>query len=91
MEQGNVLKGAILDADGCQARPVDFDGMEPVTVSRKRQDIKLPPQADPEQAYHWTPEWESGEREVDAELANGRFHVYESIDDMFDDMDRAAS
>ncbi len=91
VQQGNFLKQSKKHADAAQACSVHFDAMEMATVNRKRQDIKLPPQADPDQAYHWTPEWEAGEREVDAELASGRFQVYASIDDMFDDMDRAAS
>jgi hypothetical protein len=64
--------------------------MEMSRMKREQHKAKLPKEADPEQAYHWTPEWQAGEREVDAELAKGDFEVYESIDDMFDDLDRKA-
>lgn len=91
MEPDNLIKNVRQAADVSQTRPVHFHTMESVPVNRKDQKHKLPPQADPDQAYHWSPAWEAGEREVDAELAHGRFTVYSSIDDMFDDMDRAAT
>src|SRR5437899_12822402 len=36
--------------------------------------ILLRPQKviDPDQAWYWTPEWQAGEREADADLAAGR-------------------
>jgi hypothetical protein len=52
---------------------------------------KQPAGTDPQQAYHWSAEWQAGEREVDAEIADGRFVVYETIDDMFDELGREAS
>lgn len=36
---------------------------------------------DPDQAWFWTPEWQGGEREADAELAEGSGVVYRSTDD----------
>ncbi len=36
---------------------------------------------DPDQAWFWTPEWQAGEREADAELAEGPGVVYRSTDD----------
>lgn len=65
--------------------------METRTMKREQPKVNLPKGADPDQAYHWTPEWQAAEREIDAELADGQFIVYETIDDMFDDMDRKAS
>jgi hypothetical protein len=35
----------------------------------------------PEQAWFWTPEWQQGEREAEAQLAAGEGTVYESTDD----------
>ena len=32
---------------------------------------------DPEQAWFWTREWQSGEREADQDLAEGRFTRFE--------------
>ncbi|MGH2994657.1 MAG: AbrB/MazE/SpoVT family DNA-binding domain-containing protein [Solirubrobacterales bacterium] len=36
---------------------------------------------DPGQAWFWTPEWQQGEREAEAQLAAGESTVYESTDD----------
>ena len=36
---------------------------------------------DPDQASFWTPEWQSGEQEADAELAEGSGVVYRSTED----------
>ena len=36
---------------------------------------------DPDQAWFWTPEWQEGEREADAELAQGSGVVYSSTDE----------
>jgi hypothetical protein len=65
--------------------------MEQATMKRNDKKPRVPKGTDPDQAYHWTPEWQEGEREVEAELVEGNFTVYETIDDMFDDMDRLAS
>lgn len=32
----------------------------------------------PEQAWFWTPEWQAGEREADAQLAAGKSENYQS-------------
>lgn len=34
---------------------------------------------DPDQAYYWTPEWQAGEREAEADLTAGRYRVFESM------------
>lgn len=31
---------------------------------------------DPDQVWFWTPEWQEGERQVDAEIAEGRGTIY---------------
>jgi antitoxin PrlF len=36
---------------------------------------------DPDQAWFWTPEWQRGEREADAELAEGSGVVYRSTEE----------
>jgi hypothetical protein len=36
---------------------------------------------DPDQAWFWTPEWQAGEREAEAELAEGSGVAYRSTDD----------
>lgn len=41
-------------------------------------------QIDPEQAWFWAPEWQSGEREADADLAEGRYERFMSDKDFLD-------
>jgi antitoxin PrlF len=36
---------------------------------------------DPDQAWFWTPEWQEGEQEAEAELASGAGVVYHSTED----------
>ncbi|HJS97386.1 MAG TPA: hypothetical protein VJ741_24165 [Solirubrobacteraceae bacterium] len=36
---------------------------------------------DPDQAWFWTPEWQRGEQEANAELAEGAGVVYRSTED----------
>lgn len=36
---------------------------------------------DPDQAWFWTPEWQEGEREADADLAAGRANTFRSTDE----------
>ena len=88
--RGNRLKLAGAGAVTSLRAQLQCSVMEP-TMKREQNKVKLPKGADPDQAYHWTPEWKKGEREVNAELRKGQFVVYDSIDDMFDDMDRKAS
>ncbi len=35
---------------------------------------------DATQAWFWTPDWQTGEREASADIASGRFSVHESDD-----------
>lgn len=37
--------------------------------------------ADPDQAWFWAEEWLAGEREADADIAEGRLQRYEDPDD----------
>jgi hypothetical protein len=42
---------------------------------------------DPEQAWFWTPEWQAGEREADADIAAGRTTVFHSEEEFFEALD----
>lgn len=44
-----------------------------------------------DQAWFFTPEWLTGEREADEEIRAGRGTVHESADDMFDHLDSLGS
>jgi len=51
----------------------------PVTLVVSRENGRLEMrEIDPEQAWFWTPEWQEGEREADAELAAGEGTIYYS-------------
>ncbi|HZU72229.1 MAG TPA: AbrB/MazE/SpoVT family DNA-binding domain-containing protein [Acidimicrobiales bacterium] len=54
--------------------------------------ILLRPQKviDATQAWFWTPEWQAGEREVDADLAAGRGEVFESGEELLEALRKAA-
>lgn len=54
--------------------------------------ILLRPQKviDATQAWFWTPEWQAGEREADAELAAGRGEVFESGEEFLEALWKAA-
>lgn len=41
-----------------------------------------------DQAWFWNPEWRSGEREADGQIATGRTEESESAKSMFDALDR---
>ncbi len=41
----------------------------------------------PDQAWYWTPAWQAGEREADAEIAAGGLKVYDSMGDLFAGLD----
>jgi len=43
---------------------------------------------DPAQAWFWTPEWQTGEREADEDKAAGRFTRYESGEDFLESLKR---
>jgi hypothetical protein len=42
---------------------------------------------DPDQWWFWTPEWQAGERETDAELAAGLSETYTNADVFLDALD----
>jgi antitoxin PrlF len=65
-----------------------------IFVVKRRDDgvIELQPRilVDPAQAWFWSPEWQAGERRVDADKAAGRVHEYEDADAMFSALDAPA-
>jgi hypothetical protein len=48
---------------------------------------RRPQVIDPEQAWFWTPEWQSGEAQVSVELAAGLGEVFDSVEDFLADLD----
>jgi hypothetical protein len=40
-----------------------------------------------EQSYFWTPEWQSGEKQADRELAAGEHKTFDSMDEMMSFLD----
>jgi len=46
---------------------------------------------DPTQAWFWTPEWQAGEREADAELAAGKGAVYESSEEFIAHLEQSSA
>ena len=47
-------------------------------------EIELPPdlaEGDSNQRWFWSEEWQSAERQVDADLAAGRFETYDTMDE----------
>lgn len=42
---------------------------------------------DPDQAWFWTPEWQAGEREADADIAAGRTTRYNSDEEFMAALD----
>jgi len=37
-----------------------------------------------DQAWFWTPEWQAGEREVDAEIAAGKGRIFMSTEELIE-------
>ena len=40
-----------------------------------------------DQEWFWTPEWQAAEREVDADLAAGRFETFDNMEDFLSDLE----
>ena len=40
-----------------------------------------------DQAWFWTKEWQAGEREVDEDIAAGRLKRFDSVEELFEDLD----
>jgi hypothetical protein len=56
-------------------------------VERAIRAAQSAPNPDPSQAWFWTPEWQAGEREADADLAAGHTQFFESEDGFFAALD----
>lgn len=88
VESETVRKGHVtkVRAKGQVTIPADIrqaarlEEGDPVEVEIVDDGILLRPMKviDASQAWFWTPEWQAGEREADADLAAGRFDRYES-------------
>ncbi len=39
-----------------------------------------------DQAWFWTKEWQAGEREAEADLAAGRYQVFDTMEDLIGDL-----
>jgi len=39
-----------------------------------------------DQAWFWTEEWQAGEREAEADLAAGRYQVFDKMESLIDDL-----
>ena len=46
---------------------------------------------DKSQAYFWTPEWQAGEREADEDIAAGRVHEFDNVDDLIASLHQATA
>lgn len=42
---------------------------------------------DPDQAWYWTLEWQAKEREADEDIADGHVKSFDSLEDMFAELD----
>lgn len=47
------------------------------------------PGRDPDQAWFWEPDWQTGEREASVQIAAGGLTVYDSAEVMFADLDES--
>ena len=62
---------------------------DPVEVEIVAEGILLRPQKviDATQAWFWTPTWQSGEAQADADIAAGRMEVFENEDGLLKSLD----
>lgn len=60
-------------------------------VRREDGVIELRPRTliDPSQAWFWSPEWQKREREADEDIAAGRVARFDSMEELFADLDAA--
>ncbi len=63
--------------------PIEFEITEDGILMRPQKVI------DASQAWFWTPEWQAGEREADAEAARGEGEVYMDEESFFEALDAA--
>lgn len=48
--------------------------------------IKPAKLVDPSQAYFWTKEWQTGEREAEVDIRKGRIKKFKSVKELMDDL-----
>ena len=95
MESTTVRKGhasTVLRAKGQLTIPVEIreatrlEEGDPVEVEIVPEGILLRPMKviDATQAWFWTPEWQAGERQADAEIAAGLGERFESDEDFLE-------
>ena len=46
---------------------------------------------DKSQSYFWTEEWQKAEQEADADIKAGRVKTFDTIDELFADLDKPSS
>ena len=68
-----------LDEPGSQVEVSERDD----GVIELRPHIAIPA----DQAWFWTEEWQKGEREVDKDIAAGRVKRFDSVEELFEDLD----
>ena len=56
--------------------------MRKMTKKKTVKRWKRPRHIPADQAWFWTPEWQAGEREVDADLAGGRVKTFKSAKEL---------
>ena len=58
-----------------------------IEVSEEGQIILTPVAAvDRNQVYFWTPRWQAGEQEAEADIRSGRVCTFSTIDDLIEDL-----
>jgi AbrB family looped-hinge helix DNA binding protein len=62
---------------------------DPLEVEMVPEGILLRPRKviDATQAWFWSPEWQAGELEASADIAEGRVQIHESDEDFLDSLD----
>ncbi len=85
MEQATV-RGEVLPREVRAALHVS-EGDEVAFVDTGRGIVVCPA----DQAWYWTSDWQEGEREADEQIARGEgYGPFDSVEEMFDDLDRRA-
>jgi hypothetical protein len=67
-------------------RRIDNGGPVTLVVTREGGHLEVR-EIDPEQAWFWTPEWQEGEREAEAQLAAGEGTIYYSDEEFLQHLD----
>jgi AbrB family looped-hinge helix DNA binding protein len=59
-----------------------------VEVNVEESQIVLKPRKliDPTQSWYWTPEWQAKEREADLDLSAGKYHEFDTVEELLNDL-----